>query len=127
MRLRISITSEIIVDAEVNKIIAEALNGSFCLLPRHIDFVAGLVPGILSYEDEDGLERFVGLDESVLVKRGSEVFVVSRNAVLGPDLADLKRRIEDNFENLDEREKKARTAISRLERSVIRRLMELGD
>ena len=28
------------------KLVAEAPNGAFCLLPRHVDFVAALVPGL---------------------------------------------------------------------------------
>jgi len=32
------------IDEKVSKIIAEAQNGSFCLRPRHIDFVAAAVP-----------------------------------------------------------------------------------
>ena len=34
---------------EVVKVTAEAPNGQFCLLPRHIDMVSVLVPGLLSY------------------------------------------------------------------------------
>ena len=49
MRLTVLLPTEILVDEEVVKVVAEAQNGSFCLLPRHIDFVAALVPGLLSF------------------------------------------------------------------------------
>jgi F-type H+-transporting ATPase subunit epsilon len=45
----------------VTKIIAEAEHGVFCLLPQHIDFVAALVPAILSFEAETGEEVFVAI------------------------------------------------------------------
>ncbi len=49
MKLKILLPTEIMLDEEVTKVTAEAGNGSFCLLPRHIDFVAALVPGLLSF------------------------------------------------------------------------------
>jgi F-type H+-transporting ATPase subunit epsilon len=48
MRLKILLPTEIILDKEVIKVVAEAENGYFCLLPRHVDFVSTLVPGILA-------------------------------------------------------------------------------
>ena len=51
MKLMVLLPTEVLIDEEARKITAEAQNGSFCLLPRHIDFVTALVPGILSFED----------------------------------------------------------------------------
>ena len=47
MRLRVVLPERLLLDEETTKIVAEARNGSFGLLPRHVDFVAGLVPGIV--------------------------------------------------------------------------------
>ncbi|MDY6909404.1 MAG: hypothetical protein SWC40_05625 [Thermodesulfobacteriota bacterium] len=65
MRLRILLPTEILLEEPVRKIVAEAPNGFFCLLPRHVDFVTALVLGILSYEAEDGRERFAAMDEGI--------------------------------------------------------------
>ncbi len=54
MRLRVLLPTEVLLDVEVTKVIAEAENGFFCLLPRHVDFVAALVPGILYYTTSPG-------------------------------------------------------------------------
>ncbi len=67
MRLKVLLPTEVLVDQLVTKVIAEAENGSFCLLPRHIDFVAALAPGILSFEVESGQEGFVAVDQGILV------------------------------------------------------------
>ncbi|NMC75543.1 MAG: F0F1 ATP synthase subunit epsilon, partial [Geobacteraceae bacterium] len=45
MKLTVLLPTGVLVDQEVTKVTAEAENGSFCLLPRHIDFLAALVPG----------------------------------------------------------------------------------
>lgn len=127
MRLRVLLPTEVLIDEDVTKVIAEAENGSFCLLPRHIDFVAALVPGLLSFVSADGREEFLAVDEGILVKCGPEVRVSTRNAVVGPDLGTLERTIEEQFRILDDRERMTRSAVARLEAEFVRRFMELGE
>ena len=68
MRLKLLLPGEVLVDEETTKIIAEAENGSFCLKPKHVDFIAALVPGLLSFIADDGEEVFLAVDEGILVK-----------------------------------------------------------
>lgn len=127
MRLKVLLPTEVLIDTEVSKVVAEAENGSFCLLPRHVDFVTALVPGILSFTEEEGCEEFLAVDEGSLVKCGAEVLVSVRNAVRGPDLGMLHRLIEERFRTIDEYEKKARAAAARLEADLVRRFIELRE
>jgi F-type H+-transporting ATPase subunit epsilon len=126
MNLKILLPAEILLDHEVTKINAEAENGYFCLLPQHVDFTAALVPGVLSYESQ-GQDHFLAVDGGTLVKRGQEVLVSIRNAVRGPELGKLKEVVEEQFEELDEKEKKARTAAAKLEVDLLRRFLELKE
>lgn len=127
MRLKVLLPTEILVDEEVNKVCAEADNGSFCMLPRHIDFVTALIPGILSFDSKDGREVFLAVDEGILVKRGPEVLASTRNAVLGPDLGLLRQTVEKQFQMLDEHETANRTAFARLEADLVRRFIEMDQ
>lgn len=127
MRLKILLPTQVLVDEEVSKVIAEAQNGSFCLLPRHIDFVAALVPGLLSFESSKGREEFLAIDEGILVKCGQLVMVSTKHAVRGADLGQLKQTVEEKFRVLDDREKMARTAIAKLEANFVTRFMEVGE
>lgn len=126
MNLHVFLPTEILLNEVVSKVIAEGENGLFCLLPRHIDFVSALVPGILSFVLETGQEEFVAVDEGILVKCGAEVLVSSRQAVRGAQLGDLRQTVEEQFRVLDEREKLARSATAKLEADLVRRYMELG-
>ena len=126
MRLRVYLPDTILVDTEVDKVVAEAANGSFCLLPRHIDFVASLVPGIMAYQRRDsGNEEFLAVDEGILVKNDSEVTVSTRNAMHSDDLSRLKRVVEEEFVMLDDEERQARSIIARLETDFVRSTMRL--
>ncbi len=126
MKLQIMTPIEVLLEEEVVKVTAEGPNGSFCLLPRHIDFVSLLAPGVLVFEDADGLESFVALDEGVLVKCGNEVLVSVLNAARSPDLGHLRCIVEEQFRALDEHERAVRTTLARLETDFVRRFLELG-
>jgi len=125
MNLKVLLPTEVLVQEDVAKVTAEAHNGSFCLLPKHVDFVAALVPGILSFETAGGREAFVAVDEGILVKCGQEVMVSTRNAVGGPDLGQLRRTVEERFKVLDDREKTARSAMVKIEAGFVRRFLEI--
>jgi F-type H+-transporting ATPase subunit epsilon len=127
MHLTILLPTEVLADTKASKVVAEAQNGSFGLMPRHIDFVTVLAPGVLSYIDEHGNEHFVGTDQGTLVKRGDQVLVSTRNAVAGEDLETLREVVEERFLELDDRERLARSALARLEAGVVRRFIELQD
>ncbi len=125
MLLKILLPAEILLEQEVKKIVAEAENGSFCLMPNHIDFVATLAPGIFTYEKTEGGQEILAMDVGTLVKKGSDVLVSTRNAVRAPDLGKLKQVVVKQYDILDEREKMVRSASAKLEASLIRRLVEL--
>ncbi|MCG6970053.1 MAG: F0F1 ATP synthase subunit epsilon [Gammaproteobacteria bacterium] len=127
MHLRILLPTEVLVDEDVVKVIAEAHNGAFCLLPRHVDFVAALVPGILCFYDEDGEESYAAVDEGALVKCGRDVFVSTLNGVRHNDLQQLHTLVEEHFLELDEHERKTRTALARLEAGALRGFRELQE
>ena len=125
MKLKVLLPTAVLIQEDVTRVVAEAHNGFFCLLPRHVDFVAALVPGILSYETGSSREVFLAVDEGILIKCAQEVLVSTRNAVRGPDLGQLKHTVVEKFETLDEREKSARSAMTRIEAGFVRRFLEI--
>ena len=108
----------------VSRIVAETREGSFGLLPRRLDCVAALAPGILIYENEAEGEVYVAVDEGVLVKTGLDVLVSVRNAIAGTDLRQLREAVEREFLHRDEREQAVHSALAKMESGFIRRLAE---
>lgn len=126
MNLKILLPYKIFLEAKnIKKIIAEAENGSFGLLPRHLDFVTSLAPGILSYTDKEDRETFVAVNGGTLVKIGPDVLVSTREAIAGPGLGQLRETVNTRFRTITESEKKARSALARLEADFVRRFSEL--
>jgi len=127
VKLKVFLPTEVFLDEKVNKVVAEAENGSFCLLPRHIDIVTALRPSLLMYETEAGDEVFLGVDGGVLTKVGEEVLVSTRGAVRGLDLGRLRDTIDERFRMLNEKEKSARSALAKLEGDFVRRFIEYQE
>ena len=70
-------------EKRVSRIVVETRAGSFGLLPRRLDCVAALAPGILIYERDSQGEVYVAVDEGVLIKTGTQVRVSVRQALGG--------------------------------------------
>lgn len=125
MNLRIRVPTEALLDTPVTRVVAEAHSGSFCLLPRHLDLVTVLVPGLLSYTRPDGSEGVVVVDHGLLTKVGSHIEVVCQRALVAADVAGAMAALRAQMEQRSEREKRARTTLARLEVDVVRQLGEL--
>jgi F-type H+-transporting ATPase subunit epsilon len=125
MRLKIILPTEILIDEEVTKVIAEAESGSFCLLPHHADFVTALAPGLLTFNDLQGSEKILSVDMGILVKCGPEVNVSTRNAVVGTRLETLKQKVEEEYLTKDEQERLTYAAVSRMEANFMRHFTDL--
>jgi len=126
MNLKILLPSEIFANkTDVLRIVAETNAGSFGFLPHRLDCVAGLVPGILTYQTQQDGTVYVAVDEGVLVKAGVDVLVSVRQAIGGTDLSQLQAAVKREFLTIDEQEKKVRTAVAKMESGLIGRLAEL--
>jgi len=122
MNLKILLPFKIFAEkTEVLRIVAGTREGSFGLLPHRLDCVAALAPGILVFETAAEGEVCVAVDEGVLVKTGADVLVSVRNAIGGMDLDKLRQAVEEEFLNLDEKEKSMRTVLAKLESGFIHR------
>jgi len=127
MRIKVVLPTRILIETAAIKVIAEAENGMFCLLPRHLDFVATLIPSLLSFVPPQGQKQFLAIDLGILIKHGDEVTVATQYAVQGGDLGMLRKTVEQQFRLIDEREKTARSVLAKLEVNTIRHFIKLGE
>ncbi len=113
------------MDEEASKVVAESPAGSFGLLPKHVDMATALVPGILAYYTTSGAERFLAVNGGILVKQGDQVMVTTHMAIKG-ELGALNQAVDRFINDVDEKERKSRSAVAKLEAVFIRRFMEFG-
>lgn len=126
MKLKVLLPFEVFTEkAGVKRIVAETSEGSYGLLPRRLDCVAILVPGILVYETEAEGEAYVALDEGVLIKNGLDVLISTRNAIGGGELEHLRDAVEQQFLTLNDQEASVRAVLARMESGFIRSMARL--
>lgn len=123
MHVKLIVPSGVLAEQQAAKLVAEAHDGSFCLLPRHVDFVAALVPGILTLTSAEGEETFFAVDEGLLVKHGPDVQVSTWNALQGR-LGELRQAVQVQFREQGEQEQQARHALDRLEASLVHQVLD---
>jgi len=122
MNLKVLLPFEVFAEKTgVTRIVAETREGAFGLLPRRLDCVAALVPGILIYETESDGEAFLAVDEGVLVKTGPDVLVSVRRALGGADLGQLRDAVAQEYLALNQHEQKVRAVMAKLESGFLRR------
>lgn len=125
MRVSLRLPTRLLHEGAVLKLFAVAENGAFGMLPNHADHVSSLVPSVLVLTDADGKEHFFGIDHGLLVKHGHQVDIAVRRAVRGDSLDTLAESIDAMFSQVDEEERSARTAMSRLEVGIVRHFGQL--
>ncbi|MCK2184155.1 F0F1 ATP synthase subunit epsilon [Halomonas getboli] len=127
MRLQVLLPTEVLVDEPARRILAVAEDGAFCLLPRHIDFVTALVPGVLLFHDADDVERCLAVDRGLLVKCGHRVRVSTPDGVRGEPLESLQALVEERFLALDDQARRTRSTLARLEAGTLKRFRQLQE
>jgi len=127
MRLRLMAATRSSVDEPIERVSFVGVDGARTLLPRHVDFVSALVPSIFSFVPDEGETRYLAVDAGLVVKVGEEVLASTENAVEGPGLGELEETIAGEFAGREERERSTRTTLARLESSILRRFLELGE
>ncbi|MBK1620186.1 F0F1 ATP synthase subunit epsilon [Lamprobacter modestohalophilus] len=124
MNLKVLLPFRIFAEiTKVTRIVAETQDGAFGLLPRRLDGVAALTPGILIYETAAEGEVYLAVDAGVLVKTGPEVLVSVRRAMRGSDLGQLRTTVEREFLILDAREQAMRSVMAKLESGFLNRFV----
>ena len=125
MTVTLRLPTRTLFEGQATRLTAMAQNGAFGIWPNHADFVTALVPSVMALRLVDGSEQIFGLDEGLLVKKGHAVVVAALRGVHGDDLGNLQETVAASFVAMDDEERQARSALSRLEADMVRRFAEL--
>jgi F-type H+-transporting ATPase subunit epsilon len=125
MSVTLRLPTHTLFEVRATRLSAVAPNGAFGILPNHVDFVTALVPSVMTLRLADETEEIFGIDEGLLVKKGGAVTVAILRGVHGDDLGTLEDTVEASFVQMDDDERQARSALSRLEANMVRRFAEL--
>ena len=106
----------------VRKILVETSQGLLGILPRYMDCLVPIYPGILTLEGDE-IEH-LAVDRGILVKRGRRVVLSARELVAG-ELVTLTARVQSQREQRLRNEAASRSTQTQLESGFVRRFLEL--
>lgn len=127
MKLQVVLPTRIFLQREnLSHMSIDTPAGNLGFLPRRLDCVVPISPGILACRRADtATEEFIAVDTGILIKTGSQVFVSVHHAVTSTNLAELEQIIHAEFEQLSEQEKLVRSISAGIETKLVRRFIEL--
>ncbi|MGB3345165.1 MAG: F0F1 ATP synthase subunit epsilon [Aequorivita sp.] len=126
MHLKILLPYGVFADIKnVKRIVVETTAGSYGILPRRLDCTAALVTGILVYETEEEGEKYVAVNEGIMIKAGMQVSISVRHAIGNAPLGKLREQVEKEMMELDELEINARNVMAKLETGFLRNFQNL--
>lgn len=114
-----------VLEREMQYIRLRDRTGYFGLMKSHADFLTVLVPSLGYYTDRDGGEVFLAVNGGVLSVRKGEAVLAAREAYESRDAAELARTIEKSMREKTASEKTFENMLENLERSFLRRSIEL--
>lgn len=123
--LKIYSPIEILLDEEVKKLTFQGKEGYLTILPNHIDYVSSFESNIMSYIDRDNNQRFIALNNGILVKYSNKVRLTAYKAIIGNSLKDLKAKINEVVEKEDDIEKEINKNLKQLEYYMFNNLVNM--
>lgn len=124
MRVRLVVPGKTYLDEDMDKVTAPGKEGSFQILPKHIDMVSSLQPGILVLT-KSGQDRYFAINQGVLVKEHNLIHISSFQVMEGVSLAKLQETISENFKMLNEKEKRLKQILTKLEADTLIRFIDM--
>jgi F-type H+-transporting ATPase subunit epsilon len=124
--LDILVPDAVVLSTRVVGVQAADATGRFGLRPGHERFVTVLVPSLLVFTDEAGVERYAAVDGGVLLLDGDRVSVVTREAVLADRLEDVAGQAASILDARRRQERQARAEFDELQTALVKQLARVG-
>ena len=107
----------------VQELIAEGVDGSFALLPNHVDFASVLASGLLVLVIEND-EQYAAVDRGVLTKVGDEVEIATPRSVIGKPLGQIREAVQSEFVSEEEHERRVLSTMTKIQTDMARKIFE---
>jgi F-type H+-transporting ATPase subunit epsilon len=111
----------------VTQFIAADAEGSFGLLADHIHTVALLRYGLARFIDSAGVWHFLAMPGGVLRFADNQLTITTVRYFLGDSADAIYESLEAAVQQTDSEVYKAKAALSKIEHSLIKRLVELSN
>ena len=124
MKVKIILPNRTLSESEIDKATVPGTEGYFQILPRHIDFVSSVKPGILTLFSGERREYYA-VHYGMLVKKGAELHIACLYGIIGDSLEDLSQTLAEHIRERKEYEEEIKAILTKMEAETLRRFIEM--
>ena len=128
LNLKVYVPDRLFLEETILKVKLIGKEGSFTILPKHLDYISSFNDGVLMYLDLENNKRYLAINQGILVKVGREVKLSLFHAIEGSDLNKLKENVKELALKSDElinKDKQLKTSLKNIEFFIFEKLMRL--
>ena len=125
INLRVYTPDKLVVEDVIKKINVNGKEGSFTILPKHIDYVSSFVDSVIAYVDNNEKTKFLAVNQGILIKTGRNLEISTFNVIKSNSLLELKNvlklSVEEDNKN-EEKRKKINDNLKKMEFLMLNKL-----
>lgn len=124
MKAKIILPNRTLSEVDIDKASIPGTEGYFQILPRHIDFVSSIKPGILTLFFGERQEYYA-VHYGMAVKRGDSLHIACLYGMKGDSLEGLSRTLAEHIRSSNEYEEEIKAILKKMEAETLRRFIEM--
>lgn len=127
LNLRIYTPEKLVLEEEILKITVNGEEGSFTILPRHIDYISSFNDCIIYYTDKNEKVKFIAVNQGILTKTGRNIEISTFHIITGNSLQELKNNMNEmasKSEDLANYDQKINQNLKQIEFNLFKKIME---
>lgn len=130
LNLRIYTPEKLILEEEILKITLNGNEGSFTILPKHVDYISSFSDCIITYIDKNSGVNFLAVNQGVMTKIGRNIEISTFHVILGNSLQELKDRTNEILSKSNElinKEKEINKNLKQMEFTIFKKMLEFKN
>lgn len=127
LNLRIYTPEKLFLEKEILKITLNGKEGSFSILPKHVDYISSFDDCIMCYTDTSNKTSFLATNQGIITKIGRNIEISTFHVVVGNSLMELKNNINElskKSKDIANKNTEINENLKKMELSILKKIME---
>lgn len=127
LNLRVYTPEKLFLEKEILKITLNGKEGSFSILPKHVDYISSFDDCIMCYTDTSNKTSFLATNQGIITKIGRNIEISTFHVIVGNSLMELKNNINElskKSKDIANKNTEINENLKKMELSILKKIME---
>lgn len=127
LNLRIYTPEKLFLEKEILKITLNGKEGSFSILPKHVDYISSFDDCIMRYTETSNKASFLATNQGIITKIGRNIEISTFHVIIGNSLMELKNNINElskKSKDIANKNTEINENLKKMELSILKKIME---